>query len=465
MKQAAFILACLLANSFYGQIVVDKKLSKKEIKQFFENGTIEIKKVRYSGHRRAIGTFTDYDTIFDMHQGLVLSTGGVKYIGGENRYGSRSAKNRTDGHEGLSKICGVETKDAAIVEIDFIPKSRFISFNYVFGSDEYPEFVRSQFNDAFAFYLHKRGESSTNLAVIPGTNSRISINSVNFYTQSQYFVNNSFLPFPLKAERSDTLTFVKDGILSYSVKHYHVASAVAQNPKIPVEFDGFTRLLQAKARVEPGQLYTLEICIADASDMIYDSGVLIEAGSLQSHEQEDFRYGLLASDDYYFEMDTVPVPYELVEREMRELGITMEAMETTTHTNSLDSTKPTAPIAKQAPEVIHPLELILHYPTDVYAIQLADMKKLEATKSKLRLDHFYEVTIRGYTDQDASSIYNKRLSERRAGTVEDFILKNFPANVVIKSTIGEGIHYNTVLTKSDKRSTRIVFTPVPNLEN
>ena len=74
--------------------------------------------------------------------------------------------------------------------------SVLINFNYVFGSEEYPEFVNAGFNDAFGFFLS--GPNPTggmyvdqNLAIVPGTaNTPVSIFNVNNVSNSAYYVDN-----------------------------------------------------------------------------------------------------------------------------------------------------------------------------------------------------------------------------------------------------------------------------------
>ena len=49
--------------------------------------------------------------------------------------------------------------DVCILEFDFQPSGDFVSFNYVFGSDEYLTWVNSAYNDIFAFFLSGPGIS------------------------------------------------------------------------------------------------------------------------------------------------------------------------------------------------------------------------------------------------------------------------------------------------------------------
>ncbi|MBL4705748.1 MAG: choice-of-anchor L domain-containing protein, partial [Flavobacteriales bacterium] len=468
MKLPSLILCLLISMSSIGQLKVDKGMNKEALRKFFSNAGIEVKGIKYKGHNRAIGQFTQADSIFDMSHGIILSTGDERDIPSNNLSGSRSTKNGTKGHELLTALCGAETMDAASIEVQFIPSSDYISFNFVFGSDEYPEYVRSKFNDVFAFYLTTPKKKKYNIAVIPKTRTRIAINSVNQYRQSHYFVNNYYLPFPISAERNDTVKYVENGVLYYSVTSYKIASAVKQFPKIPVEFDGYTKLIQAKAKVVPGKLHTLEICIADASDKIYDSGVLLEAGSFQSHDNPDFSYGKLADNQYYFNHDTIQAqPFE---QEIFEASLTSEVYDSlfggfkniqvangiVEKPKSLDSTvvKLTAniPSIDSTPsDSAVPLkkwkdiQFIAHYPTDIFNIQVRDRNELQKIAHEFNPDFNYEVHVVAYTDQDASARYNQKLSERRAAGIVAYISTNFPSNVIVKQVSGKGIHSNSTL--------------------
>ena len=73
-------------------------------------------------------------------------------------------------------IPGFFTNDACVLEFEFScdTEPEGFSFKYVFGSEEYNEYVDTTFNDVFGFFLD--GE---NIALIPGTPTPVSINNVN----------------------------------------------------------------------------------------------------------------------------------------------------------------------------------------------------------------------------------------------------------------------------------------------
>jgi hypothetical protein len=77
-----------------------------------------------------------------------------------------------------------------------------MTFQFVFGSSEYPEFVGTSFNDIFGFFVHGPGivgsytNGAINIALVPGTNTPVSINTINADTNSTLYNDNSSLLIP-----------------------------------------------------------------------------------------------------------------------------------------------------------------------------------------------------------------------------------------------------------------------------
>jgi gliding motility-associated-like protein len=162
----------------------------------------------------------------------------------------------------LTILAGATTNNASVLEFDFIPNGETLSFRYVFGSEEYHQYVCSSFNDAFGFFLSGPGidgpfsNNAINIALIPGTDDPVTINSVN-----NGFGNNPDDP-----------------------------NCPASNPEFfndntggqTVVYNGLTVVLTATAQVQCGETYHIKLAVADASDQILDSGVFLEAGSFSS---------------------------------------------------------------------------------------------------------------------------------------------------------------------------------------
>jgi len=84
-----------------------------------------------------------------------------------------------------------QTYDACIIEFEFKCADNFegvtseVSFDYVFGSEEYFEYNGSSNNDVFAFFMN--GE---NIAKLPDGETIVSINTVNNDINEEYFISN-----------------------------------------------------------------------------------------------------------------------------------------------------------------------------------------------------------------------------------------------------------------------------------
>ena len=205
----------------------------------------------------AYGTFIGDDTDLGMSKGLLLTTGGVNRAVGPNNspgdFGGGDFEAPGDADlDTLSANTGsnILSFDACVVELDVFAAGDELTFEYIFGSEEYPEYVNS-INDIFAFLISGPGivgdptiNNQLNIATIPGTNTPIEINSVNNVTNWEYFRNNI---------NGESIQY--DGLTS--------------------DFLGVKKSLTARADVTPCNTYHLKLAVADRSDGIFDSGVFI----------------------------------------------------------------------------------------------------------------------------------------------------------------------------------------------
>lgn len=213
--------------------------------------------------------FTSGSTTFPIQSGVLLTTGnGVGAIGPNNSgsfTNNSPATPSVSTDPALNYIANSGVTNGVVLEFDFIPSGDTISFNYLFGSDEYPEFSPSTFNDAFGFILWGPGISGpftmagypaggANLAVIPGTSTPVTINNVGpGATQNPAYYQNN------------------------------LAGAAYGNA---IQYDGTTTLLSANADVQCGETYHIKLCISNVGDQAYDSGVFLQANSFSSEAVE-----------------------------------------------------------------------------------------------------------------------------------------------------------------------------------
>ncbi|MCB9188673.1 MAG: choice-of-anchor L domain-containing protein [Flavobacteriales bacterium] len=220
----------------------------------------------------ALGVFEDPGKTFGMDKGIIATTGSISRVAQKNSFEGMTAYDGgdiiEDGWHNHSLtgtripeledlLGGTRTNDGIIIELDIIPMADTLSFSYVFGSEEYDEYVCSEFNDIFAFFISGEGiEGIKNMAVLPGTDTPVSINNV----------NNGNPDNPSCVSSNSTYYQKNEGAI--------------------IEYDGFTRLLEIKQKVIPGKTYHLKLCIADASDNALDSGILIEHTSVVSFHED-----------------------------------------------------------------------------------------------------------------------------------------------------------------------------------
>ncbi|OIQ36964.1 MAG: hypothetical protein BM555_01710 [Crocinitomix sp. MedPE-SWsnd] len=232
---------------------------------------VAVSNVSYTGHAEAVGSFNGSSTNLGLNSGIVLTTGTVLNSGGllggaqgphgPNDESSAGVDNNEPGYAALTTLAGADTYNAAILEFDFVPQSDTVSFRYVFGSEEYPEYVDGGFNDAFAFFISGPGFGGTyNMATIPGGGGVVSIDNIN---------NGSANTGPCQN-------------CSYYVNNGTGNTSPNNNSDFYIQYDGFTQVMEAIAEVQCGETYHLVISIADAGDGAYDSGIFLEANSLAS---------------------------------------------------------------------------------------------------------------------------------------------------------------------------------------
>lgn len=152
------------------------ELTVEQLSQLLAGPGITIANMTLIGAKQAAGTFTGgLTTGIGIDSGVIMSTGDIKDAAGPNNTQGKSGNLNVPGDASLDAIVAPnKTNDATILEFDFVTASPNFNIKYVFASEEYKEFVGSQFNDVFAFFLNNQ-----NIALIPGTNAPVAINSVN----------------------------------------------------------------------------------------------------------------------------------------------------------------------------------------------------------------------------------------------------------------------------------------------
>ena len=242
------VLVCAVTGfNVFGQIAVTTGQTAQQLAEFLAGPNITVTNAVLTGSGSSSGQFTGTNSSIGFDSGVILSTGSVLSSPGPNNQAGTSENNNAPGTTQMTGLAGVNTFDAVTLEFDFEVQSSFIQFNYVFASEEYPEYAppnQSTFNDVFAFFISGPGiTGEENIALVPNTTNPVAIDNINAVTNSQYYNDNT--------NGTD------------------------------IEYDGYTTILEAKRNnLTPCQVYHLKLVIADAGDAAFNSSVFLQENSL-----------------------------------------------------------------------------------------------------------------------------------------------------------------------------------------
>lgn len=245
-----------LSQQFPGSLTVDPLLPPQQMVQNLVGPGVQISNVQVTAASGSYGYYNITGTEIGTSEGIILSTGkainavgpndetGLPLLGPPPTFTCLNCSNYNNNAPGSALLNAAQNRttfDASQIEFDIIPQGDSLRFRYTFASEEYNEWVGSPFNDVFGFFISGPNiGTNVNIALVPQTSTVVAINTVNAVTNSQYWVNNM------------------------------------TPPGQGFQFDGFTiDLVAAVGNLIPCQSYHLTLVIADGSDRIYDSAVLI----------------------------------------------------------------------------------------------------------------------------------------------------------------------------------------------
>ena len=221
--------------------------------------TIDATSVNFTG---AAGQTSFYDgslTELEIGAGILLTSGdGTPPL--TNTEGNYSTSQLGTGDPDLDEVAksafasAGETRDANILEFKFFvndPEVLSITFDILFGSDEFPEFSDTTFVDVAGVF----------------------VNGVNV----GLFNQNVNQPLSVISDNLSVGNFINNGT-DISALNFGGTTQT-----LPIEYDGLSSTLAIGAPVVQGE-NTIKIAVADTGDQIYDSGLFISNLTTASFE-------------------------------------------------------------------------------------------------------------------------------------------------------------------------------------
>ncbi|SFT79130.1 gliding motility-associated C-terminal domain-containing protein [Lishizhenia tianjinensis] len=266
MKRFLMAAACLLLTvNLSAQLNITNTTSVVDVVQNALLGQgIVVSNISYNGSTANVGSsqgnvklFNDQGGNFPFSSGVLLTTDG----------GSGTVSYDPD----LTAIATNNVTNGVVLEFDFIPTGDTLSFNYMFASSEYPNYVCSGFNDVFGFFISGPGfngpfqYNAENIALVPNTNVPVAINTVNSGSAG--------------GSGNPTTCANQDPNWQSNSVYY----TTSYNGTTGYPYGGGTVSLSANADLICGQTYHIKIAISNVGDQALNSGVFLEANSFSSN--------------------------------------------------------------------------------------------------------------------------------------------------------------------------------------
>lgn len=242
-------------------VSVDVSNTSEQLVEILMDASCSVRSNQRISSPQSVGYFKNNNSNFPISEGIIIRNGNVLLSQGVYTGQGLSSQLTTVGDLDLQEISDSSGQistisDVGYLEFDFIPNGNQFNFNFLFASNEYGEW-QCGFSDVFAFLLTDltTGET-TNLAVVPGTETPISVKDIrnSVYNSSCNSVNANLFS-------------------TYNVNNPSSSS---------LNMRGYTVVMNAHSNVIPGNPYRIKLAVGDYNDSDFDSAVFIEAGSFSS---------------------------------------------------------------------------------------------------------------------------------------------------------------------------------------
>src|SRR5690606_21572084 len=264
-----FVFFC---TNLSAQITTTSGLTANDYVEMIIGQGIEYSNAQILGTSTQIATYTGGASAGmqpTMNSGIVMGTGPVNNPTTLHGPASKqlSTSMNTSGFQELNTLAGISTtRDGIGLQFNFIPLTDKLKINFQFGSEEYNEWVNTNYNDVFGFFISGPGIGplpGQNIALAPG-GVRVALNSINR--------GDDCPANPASTAPPGTICGIGSGNCASNPMYYiNNCTGVYNNA-----MDGFTVMLTAEATVIPCEEYTIRLLLADGSDTVYDSWVFLQ---------------------------------------------------------------------------------------------------------------------------------------------------------------------------------------------
>lgn len=265
-KYFLLVLGCFPIGIMAQSISVDDSQNVDQLVQALTNNNscITVYPATLSGAtiKKSIAYFDKNGTDFPFSNGIVLSTWESQNSKGPYNPSFSNSVESWSGDSNMNSILGITSYNATTLEFEFESATNFLSFNYIFASNEYIRDYPCKYSDGLAILIKDITTNSnyTNIATLPdGT----PVSSKNIH--------------PIINFSDPTFSKCDAKNLNY-FGQFNTDLTVSS----PINYAGQTKVLNAQSKLEIGHRYKIKFVIAEDNSRAQFSALFIEAGSFSS---------------------------------------------------------------------------------------------------------------------------------------------------------------------------------------
>jgi gliding motility-associated-like protein len=260
------LISCFPIGISAQSINVDDTKDVIELVQVLTNNnsclSVSSQKSTGATNKKSIAYFDKNGTNFPFSNGVVLSTWESQNSKGPYNPSFSGTVSSWGGDSNMDAILGVNSSNATTLEFEFESKTNFLSFNYIFASNEYIRDFPCNYSDGLAILIQDITSNGNyiNIATLPDGTP----------VSSKDIRPRINLPDPTlaKCDAKNEMYFEK----------FNTDLTIPS----PINYAGQTKVLNAQSKLEIGHRYRIKFVIAEGPSRSQFSALFIEAGSFAS---------------------------------------------------------------------------------------------------------------------------------------------------------------------------------------
>ncbi len=260
------MIISFIPNWISAQISIDDTQNADQLVQVLTNNNscLTVYPASASGSiiNKSFASFNKNGSNFPFTAGVVLSTWESNNSKGPYNPSFSNSVESWSGDSNMNSILGITSYNATTLEFEFESSTNFLSFNYIFASNEYIRDYPCKYSDGLAILIKDITTNSNyiNIATLPdGT----PVSSKNIHPAINF---------------TDTSLSKCDAKNDTYFGQFNTDLAIAS----PINYAGHTKALNAQSKLEIGHRYKIKFVIAEDNNRAQFSALFIEAGSFTS---------------------------------------------------------------------------------------------------------------------------------------------------------------------------------------